>query len=201
MRKFICLLSCLCAWFAYAAGDYQAGQTKSMSCAACHGEKGISSNALWPNLAGQHVSYIIKQLHDFKNDKRHSDLMSPFVASLTEQDMDDLAMFYSRQPVAKVTNIKLNQHGEALYRNGDMSKHITACIACHGPYGTGNGQAGFPVLSGQQKEYTVSQLKAFKEKTRHNDLNEIMQMISARMSADDMADVAAYLVSLKQADS
>ena len=75
-------------------------------------------------------------------------------------------------------------------------KRITACIACHGPQGTGNAQAGFPVLSGQHAAYTVLQLVAFKDGKRKNDLNHIMQDISNRMSKEDMEAVAHYIEAL-----
>lgn len=79
---------------------------------------------------------------------------------------------------------------------GDYAKQITACIACHGPKGTGNAQAGFPALSGQHAQYTILQLELFKDKKRSNDLNGIMRDISAHMSTDDMAAVAYYIQGL-----
>ena len=83
-----------------------------------------------------------------------------------------------------------------MYRGGDFNKHITACIACHGPKGTGNAQAGFPSISGQHAAYTIQQLQDFKEGKRKNDLNSIMRDISARMSIEDMEAVANYIAGL-----
>jgi cytochrome c553 len=177
----------------FASSDMALGKEKSVVCAACHGETGLSANPIWPNLAGQHEAYLVKQLHDFKQEKlRHSPVMAPFVAALTEEDMHTIAHFYSKQPKA-VDAGKNNTRGEKLYRTGHAEKHITACIACHGPDALGNPAAGFPVLANQKAEYTFSQLQAFKSKDRCNDLNEIMQTISARMSEQDMRDVADYL--------
>ena len=195
MKKMAFILA-LCNTFAvYPAGDYQAGQNKSTVCAACHGPKGISTNPIWPNLAGQHASYLTKQLHDFKqNHGRSAPTMTPMVANLSEQDMDDLAVFYSKQPLPEGrTPSKYLKRGQELFRGGDFSKHITACIACHGPNGHGNAQAGFPILSGQHAAYTVLQLQDFKNNKRSNDLNSIMRDISARMSDDDMVAVANYV--------
>lgn len=197
MKKMVFFLALFNALVAYAAGAYQAGQEKSVTCAACHGPLGVSINPVWPSIAGQHPAYIIKQLNDFKQKKRNDPLMSPMAISLSEQDMEDLAAFYAKQPIPQgKTAKKYLARGEQLYRGGDFSKHITACIACHGPKGTGNAQAGFPVVSGQQAAYTILQLQAFKDGKRGNDLNSIMHDISGRMSQEDMEAVANYMAGL-----
>lgn len=198
MKKMIFFLS-LCASFSTsAAGDVQAGQAKSTVCAACHGEKGASINPIWPHLAGQHAAYLLKQLHDFQQKKGRDDpTMAPMVANLSEQDMEDIAAFYASLPTPPGTVSKaLLSRGEQLYRGGDFNKHITACIACHGPKGTGNAEALFPSLSGQQVAYTITQLQAFKDNKRSNDINSIMHDISVRMSQDDMTAVANYISGL-----
>lgn len=198
MKKMVFFLSLCNSFVLFAAGVYQSGQEKSTVCTACHGPAGVSINPLWPSLAGQHSRYLIKQLLNFKQKKGREDpAMTPMAVNLSEQDMDDLAVFYSSQPLPKgSTPKKYLTRGEQLYRGGDFSKHITACIACHGPRGTGNAQAGFPVLSGQHAAYTVQQLQAFKINTRSNDLNSIMRDISARMSTADMEAVANYIAGL-----
>lgn len=198
MKKMIFLFTLCCAFVVNAAGDPHAGEVKSTACAACHGAKGVSSNPEWPNLAGQNPVYFIKQLNDFKsNHDRVSPVMAPLVSGLSNQDMDDLAAYYASLPLPEGSTPKQYlSRGELLYRGGDFDKHITACIACHGPKGTGNAQAGFPVVSGQQVGYIVLQLQQFKEKKRRNDLNSIMQDISARMSSEDINSVAHYMAGL-----
>ncbi|MGC1183097.1 c-type cytochrome [Legionella sp.] len=171
---------------------------KALVCSACHGQKGNSSNPEWPNLAGQHPKYLIKQLKEIKKGTlRNAPTMSALIAPLSEQEIDDLAIYYAKMPLAQGSTPKEFLHrGEQLYRGGDFAKGITACIACHGPNGIGNAQAGFPVLSGQHAAYTVSQLQAFKDHKRKNDLNHIMQDISSRMSQEDMEAVAHYIEGL-----
>lgn len=171
---------------------------KTQTCAACHGQQGISSNPEWPSLAGQHAAYLRKQLIDYKKgENRQAMIMTGITANLSEKDIDFLAGYYATMSrVEGETPQKYRVLGEQLYRNGDFDKGITACIACHGPQGTGNGEAGFPALSGQQALYTIQQLHAFKDKTRRNDLNHIMQDISGRMSDEDMAAVAYYIQGL-----
>lgn len=198
MKKWALILLLGSSFLSYAVGNPKAGEAKSATCVACHGEKGVSINPQWPSLAGQHAAYLLKQLKDFKNDKlRPSPIMAPIVAPLTEQDMEDLSSYYAQLPLPEGTVAKQYlQRGQELYRGGDYDKKITACIACHGPNGTGNAQAMFPVLSGQQAVYTTQQLQQFKDGKRTNDLNSIMRDISGRMSAEDMEAVASYVSGL-----
>lgn len=167
-------------------------------CVACHGQAGISANPEWPNIAGQHPGYLEKQLRDFKQGKtRTAPTMTAIVATLNNEDITELANLYAQMtPAAGTVPEKYLKRGQALYRGGDFDKHISACIACHGPNGRGNSQAGFPLLSGQNAAYTVAQLQAFKNKTRRNDYNSIMRDISARMDQSDMEAVAYYLQGL-----
>lgn len=182
----------------HAADNANTIPEKAVLCSACHGPQGNSSNPEWPNIAGQHSAYIKKQLHEFKQGKtRNAPTMAAIVASLSDDDMTVLANYYSAQPVLESSVPEKYLHrGEQLYRGGDLDKHISACIACHGPKGTGNAEAGFPLLSGQHAPYTILQLQAFKNKTRQNDLNGIMHDISARMDPDDMKAVAWYIQGL-----
>ena len=80
---------------AFAAGDAAAGKAKSTTCAACHGANGISPNDLWPNLAGQKQGYLVKQIKAFRDGQRADPMMSPMAAPLSDQDIEDLAAFYS----------------------------------------------------------------------------------------------------------
>ncbi|WP_242604403.1 c-type cytochrome [Legionella gresilensis] len=181
-----------------AADKTPVAPAKAATCVACHGPEGNSTNPLWPNLAGQHALYLEKQLYDYKKvTTRNVPVMTAIAATLTDQDIKDLSAYYAKLPLNQgATPQKYVKSGEAIYRGGDLSKHITACIACHGPKGTGNAQANFPVLSGQHAQYTIAQLRAFKEGKRSNDLNEIMRDISHRMSPEDMEAVAYYIQGL-----
>lgn len=77
------------------AGDIAAGKAKSATCVACHGVNGVSSNPLWPNLAGQKEQYILKQLKDFKSGARKDPVMSGMAMPLTPEDMANLAAYYA----------------------------------------------------------------------------------------------------------
>jgi len=79
----------------YAAGDAAAGKSKAVSCAACHGAEGISANDIWPNLAGQKQGYLKKQMKAFKDGSRKDPMMSPMAAPLSDEDIDNLAAYFS----------------------------------------------------------------------------------------------------------
>lgn len=193
------IIALLCAITAQAAENPVVTQSDpTAQCVACHGSKGISTNPEWPNIAGQHSNYLLKQLYDFKQGKtRNAAMMTAMVANLSDDNMAELAKFYASQPLAEgSTPEKYLKRGEQLYRGGDYKKQITACIACHGPKGTGNAQAGFPVISGQNAPYLIQQLQAFKYKKRSNDMNAIMRDISSRMTKEDMEAVSYYIQGL-----
>jgi cytochrome c553 len=79
----------------HAAGDAATGKSKSGACAACHGAEGISGNEIWPNLAGQKSGYLIKQMKAFRDGDRKDPMMSPMAAALSDDDIDNLAAFFS----------------------------------------------------------------------------------------------------------
>ena len=87
----------LLAWphEAVAVGDADAGVAKAALCTACHGQNGISGNPLWPSLAGQQEAYLSKQIKAFRDGERTDVSMQPFVANLTDQDIEDLAAHYA----------------------------------------------------------------------------------------------------------
>lgn len=82
---------------AEAAGKAEAGKAKSAVCAACHGADGNSTNAMFPKLAGQHEDYLYQALKDYKAGKRKNPIMNGQAATLSDQDMRDLAAYFARQ--------------------------------------------------------------------------------------------------------
>ncbi|QID18139.1 cytochrome c [Nitrogeniibacter mangrovi] len=98
MRKWIVALAMVmsCAP-ALAGGDAAAGKEKSTVCAACHGADGVSPVPNFPKLAGQHPDYIVRALKDYKSGDRKNPIMAGQVTNLSEQDMEDLAAYFSSQ--------------------------------------------------------------------------------------------------------
>jgi cytochrome c553 len=72
-----------------------AAKDKAIACVSCHGVNGISNGHLWPNLAGQNVSYLIKQLHAFRDESRKDPMMNVLAKTLSDDDIKDLSKYYS----------------------------------------------------------------------------------------------------------
>lgn len=180
------------------AADVAAGKAKSATCMACHGPDGNSPNPIWPKLAEQHPAYLKKQLQDFKSGNRKNDMMAPMAAPLTDEDMDNLAAYFSSQSqkggTAAADKVAV---GEKLYRAGNGTTGVAACMACHGPAGAGNPSANFPRVAGQHAAYLEKTLKDFRSGGRINDTSQMMQGVVARMTDAEIAAVAQYIQGLK----
>lgn len=188
---------------ALAVGDANAGRGKAALCASCHGLDGNGSpgNAEWPALAGQHASYLAAQVKAFQEGQtRANPLMEPMIASMTDQDIEDVAAFFESLPrrtrFADENAKEAIIQGEKLYRAGSKTKGIAACMGCHGPNGAGNGPAGFPALASQTAQYTAIQLRLFKSGTRTNDQNMMMRDIASRLSEEEIDALSKYLAGL-----
>jgi cytochrome c553 len=179
------------------AGDVEAGKSKSMVCSACHGQDGNSINPLWPSLAGQHKQYTIHTLRAYQNGTRVDAVMQAQVMALTEQDLEDIAAYYNAQTMQKKDyDYGLAKKGESLYRGGNASTGVAACIACHGPTGRGNPGAGYPSLAGQHAEYTADALKGYIKTERKAGLNDMMQSLATRLTAEEIEAVSEYIQAL-----
>ncbi len=80
------------------AGNPEAGKAKASACAACHGTQGVSTNPVWPNLAGQHAAYLAIALKAYRDGRRVDPLMSLMARPLSDQDIADLAAYFSSLP-------------------------------------------------------------------------------------------------------
>ena len=107
-------------------GSVEAGEAKAITCTACHGAEGNSVNPAWPNIAGQHASYLVAQLQAFKSGERNDPLMTSQAMLLSDQDMRDLAVYFESLPapamaVAEPGTVK---KAEALYRAQGSSTKV-----------------------------------------------------------------------------
>ncbi len=163
-------------------------------CAACHGADGNSVSPAYPKLAGQIYEYLLKQLNDFKSGKRQNAIMSGMVASLSEDDMRNLAAYFSEQKIKPgvAQDKDLALQGEKIWRGGVAGQGVPACQACHGPTGQGI-PIEFPHLASQHADYIYAQLVAFRSGARANDPGKMMRTIAARLSDQDMKAVAQYV--------
>jgi cytochrome c553 len=192
-----------------AAGDAALGQAKAATCIGCHGVNGNSVVPSFPKLAGQSEGYLLKQLQDFKSGARVDGMMAGIVAPLTDADMANLAAYYATQTVSqgvakKDANIAL---GEKIYRGGKKETSVTACIACHGPQGSGIPAAGFPALSSQHSAYVSKQLKLFRQDSinaqtgvsnpsRANDFEGMMINFTKSLTNAEIDAVSEYIAGL-----
>ena len=180
------------------AADIEAGKAKTTVCAGCHGLDGNSISPTWPSLAGQHATYIYKQLKDFKEGRRTDATMTGMVAMLNDEDMQNVAAYYeSQSPKPVAFDVDLIATGESIYRGGITDIQVAACMGCHSPGGTGNGPAGWPSLKGQHAEYLVTQMQNFKQGKRSNDAGSMMRNVVVRMSEAEMKAVAAYIAGIQ----
>ena len=181
-------------------GNPANGATKSMVCGGCHGPDGNAPVPMFPKLAGQRSDYVAKQLHDFKSGQRVDPVMAGMAAMLSDQDIADVAAHFESIAVNPGTSDPaLAELGERVYRMGRTEIGLLPCIGCHGPSGEGaNGaiDGGFPAIGGQNPDYLVKQLQSFRAGSRANDWKGIMQVIASRLSDEDIAALAAYVISL-----
>ena len=187
-------------------GTVTAGATKSVVCASCHGPNGNSVNPEWPRLAGQNAVYIAEQLRLFRSGVRNNPVMKPLAATLSDQDIDDLAVYFEAQtPIGLEADPSYWKAGEALYLSGDEAHDVPACIACHGPVGRGNLAAGYPALRAQQSVYVIKQLNDYANGARYSGANAaaasrngvMMFTIAKRLSAEQIRDVASYVQGMR----
>ena len=163
------------------------------SCNNCHGRAGVSTDAIFPNLAGQGAASIYKQLQDFKSAMRDPAVMGVYVASLTDGDMRDLAAHYASLPDPFERTAGAPASADAATRRlvefGDPMRGIAACAACHGPLGF---TTAAPPLKGQQRGYLEVQLQALASGRRHNDISAQMRSVARQLTPQEISSLAAY---------
>jgi cytochrome c553 len=180
-------------------GNAEHGKEISQTCVACHGADGKAIMPSYPNLGGQHASYIMKSLVEFKKGpegQRNNPIMMGMAMPLSDQDVADLAAYYESQPeVEGQADASLVKLGEKIYRGGLLDDKIPACSGCHGPKGEGLASAKYPKVAGQNAEYVVAQLVAFQNGTRLGP-NGMMGGVTKHMTPQDMQAVASYIQGL-----
>jgi cytochrome c553 len=210
MKKALILFSLSLGWAsssfianASVVGDPAAGESMTVVCSACHGPDGNGA-APFPKLAGQGEKYLLKQLKNIQDDVRKVASMAGLLNGMSEQDLADIAAYYSvQQSTGGQTNPKLLELGAKIYRSGVADRNVAACIACHSPTGQGNAPAGFPALAGQHAQYIADQLRAYRKgyedpEGRTNDGEaKIMRTNASGLSDNDIEAVSSYIAGLK----
>jgi cytochrome c553 len=169
------------------AGPDPVGARKAAaaSCAGCHGEAGISKIPGMPNLAGFDPKYLVAATNAYKNGQRKHDMMKALVAGLGDADVSNIAFFYAAQKPGKA---QTPAPGNATTGKAAAA----ACVACHGEAGVGTGTA--PSLAGQDAQYFVAAMRAYKDGSR----TDPMMKGPAASTGDAVAtDLAAYYAGLQ----
>ena len=193
-------------------GNAQNGATLAGVCAACHGTDGKSSiPEIYPNIGGQSEQYMAEQLALFKSGERANAIMQPFASMLSAQDMRDIGAHYATQPTSAgiaddtlvaegpYEGMKFYEIGQQLFRRGDFERGIPACMACHGPSGSGNPGPAYPHVSGQQSWYTARRLEEYRAGTttaRDTSNFDVMAAIAAELTDEEISALSSYMQGL-----
>jgi cytochrome c553 len=170
--------------------------TVTAVCGACHTSDGSRGSPANPILQGQHPEYLTKQLVEFKSGKRDNPIMKGMSATLSEDDMRNVAVFYSgKQAKPGFAKSKdLVALGEKIYRGGIAERSVPACSGCHSPTGAGI-PSQYPRMAGQHADYTEAQLVAFRGGVRKNSAQ--MTGVAAKMNDREIKAVADYIAGLR----
>ncbi len=98
---------------AFAKGDIEAGKAKAVVCQACHGADGnAGTDPQYPRLAGQYHDYLARALHEYKSGGRKNPIMAGFVATLSDQDIENLSTYFASLPEPKLVNLHGHMQGD-----------------------------------------------------------------------------------------
>ena len=204
----LCILVSLVTTQVLAAGDAAAGKIKAAICAGCHGADGNSMVPSFPKLAGLGEKYMTEQLRNMKSGERVVLEMTGLLNFSSDRDLQDMAAYYDSQTrlisgAAEIELIGISSpeealsYGENVYRGGNMTTGVSACIGCHSPSGSGNNPAGYPALGGQYAGYIEKQLLAYRRGERDSGPNAlIMRGVAANLSDKEIKAVANYIQGL-----
>lgn len=164
------------------------GQSPSIAtnCTSCHGADGKGLSGAVPNLAGQSVGYIEKQLRDFRSKDRVDPVMSGVAQQLKDAEISELAKYFNSQK---------NAIGVQAEKAIPAPADVVVCLSCHGSAGVADSKTmpNVPNLAGQKQEYIIKQLVAFKSQTRHD---SIMQGMTSQLNDRQINAIAKYFSEL-----
>ena len=165
---------------------------EEIRCDKCHGENGVSDDEDDVNIAGMSASYAFKQLKDFQNEKRIDKDMYKKIRWLKENELADLAVWFSKQePADRAPDTIVTAETIRLITHGDPERLLKACSSCHGQDGRG-GQFDHPALAGQNRSYLVDSMLAFKEGDRTNDIYSRMRYVGEALTEEEIEALADY---------
>jgi cytochrome c553 len=192
---FVLSIAALLAAAAYvptaeAAGDGQKGKTLAYTCLGCHGVPNYNNvypTYKVPKLVGQHPEYIVAALKAYRTGERSHGTMHAHAASLTDQDMQDIATYLAGTPIAT--------GGAGAQTVGTPPAAVATCQACHGRDGVGI-MGIYPTLTGQHADYLEQSLRQYRTGARRN---AIMAPFAAQLKPEELREVAEFFARQKPA--
>lgn len=166
---------------AFAAPDADRGKVLSYTCLGCHGidnYKNVYPTYSVPELSGQHAAYIVAALKEYRAGERSHATMHQQAASLSDQDMEDIAAYFAGTELKPTTELV-----------GTPPKKVTElCVACHGQSGVGV-TGDYPTLAGQQQDYLARALEEYKHGDRKN---AVMPTFMASVDDAQIEEISKY---------
>ncbi len=172
-----------------------AGKEKSQLCQGCHGEFGNSTDPQIPKLAGQFGNYISKQVRNYQSGKRTHQIMTAMAATVSDEDLADVADYFANQKKMEGGSSEDNPIGKKLFFNNNISSLGLACVNCHGERGLGLDPqiSVFPIIGGQHKDYIRQQLINFRNGSRTNSPNGMMNRMARTLTDAEIESLAEYV--------
>ncbi|MFZ6657601.1 c-type cytochrome [Undibacterium sp. TJN19] len=169
------------------------------ACTTCHGAEGrAATDGFYPRIAGKPAGYLYNQLVNFRDGKRSYPAMRYMVGHMSDAYLKEIAEYFALQhppygaPQATEASAQDLEHGRTLVMQGDKSRNLPACVACHGEKMTGIAPF-IPGLLGVPRDYLVAQLGAWQTGSRRAHAPDCMQQVAKKLTPQDIASLAAWL--------
>lgn len=182
-------------------GDAKAGETKNAMCIGCHGIPGYQASFpeiyKVPKISGQGAKYIVSALNAYKKGERKHPSMRGIAESLSDQDMADLAAYYSAHGVVEGAALAAKPSKEPSPQVATLLKKA-ACISCHGDNFAKPISPDYPKIAGQYQDYLFVSLKAYKTEGNPNigRANGVMAGMAKQFSNNELKEISKYIASL-----
>jgi len=170
-----------------------------LACTGCHGEQcRAGPDGYYPRVAGKPAGYLFNQLRNFRDERRHYELMNGLLALLDDAYLREIAAYFASldvpypPPATPAASAELRERGEALVRRGDPARSLPACTQCHGDAMTGR-EPFIPGLLGLPRDYLNAQLGAWRSGQRRAIEPDCMAQVARSLAPEEIGAVSAWL--------
>jgi cytochrome c553 len=172
-----------------------------LACTGCHGAQGRAApDGYYPRIAGKPAGYLFNQLVNFRDGRRHYELMAGLLAPLDDAYLREMAEHFASldlpypPPGPPAGTPAARSVGERLVRVGDSARSLPACNDCHGAAMTGR-PPFIPGLLGLPRDYLNAQLGAWKNGQRKAHEPDCMAHVVGRLAVEEIGAISSYLAS------